>query len=224
MERLWIREVRRAAQGASAPYARQIAFGCCAAAIGATAASVLPLPLDGAAERAVSAAVYAVAGYLIIWSGLFAYHLWRYRSGGFCDRDWLARHDDSDPHGAVFLELVRRSGGGPRPGFGLVLCVKSHGNWEIVDSDELMRMPDGVIRCRFDLNHEVFPGGFYDARWFRADGRGKLVEITRERFQLRKHVVRPRRGSGTRTAPGLAVKALPITEEEVRPRRAVEAR
>jgi hypothetical protein len=24
-----------------------------------------------------------------------------------------------------------------------------------------------VIRCRFDLDHEVFPGGFYDVRWFR---------------------------------------------------------
>jgi hypothetical protein len=24
-----------------------------------------------------------------------------------------------------------------------------------------------VIRCRFDLNHEVFAGGFYDVRWFR---------------------------------------------------------
>jgi hypothetical protein len=48
-------------------------------------------------------------------------------------------------------------------------------------------MPDKVIRCRFDLNHDVFPGGFYDVRWFRADDRGKLVEIARERFQLRNH-------------------------------------
>jgi hypothetical protein len=45
-------------------------------------------------------------------------------------------------------------------------------------------MPDKVIRCRFDVDHEVFAGGFYDVRWFRADDRGKLVEITRERFQL----------------------------------------
>jgi hypothetical protein len=41
-------------------------------------------------------------------------------------------------------------------------------------------MPDKVIRCRFDLNQEVFPSGFYEVRWFQADDRGKLVEITRE--------------------------------------------
>jgi hypothetical protein len=33
MERLWIREVRRAARRASAPFARQVAFGCGAAAV-----------------------------------------------------------------------------------------------------------------------------------------------------------------------------------------------
>jgi hypothetical protein len=38
-------------------------------------------------------------------------------------------------------------------------------------------MPDKVIRCRFDLDHEMFPSGFYDVRWFWADDRGKLVEI-----------------------------------------------
>jgi hypothetical protein len=222
MERLWIREVRRAARRASAPFTQQVALGCGAAAIGAMTASLLPLQVDGAAQ-AVWAALWAVAGYVAMWAGLFSYHLWRYRAGGFRDRDWLARHDDSDPHGAVFLELVRRSGG-PAPGTDLVLWVKSHGNWEVVDSDELVLMPDKVIRCRFDLNHEVFPGGFYESRWFRADDRGKLVEITRERFQLRKHSVRPRRGSGSPTPPSLAAKALPISEEEVRPRRAVEAR
>ena len=224
MERLWIREVRRAARRASGPFARQVALGCGAAAVGTVVASLLPLQLDGVAAQAVWAAAWAVAGYLTIWNGLLIYHLWRYRSSGFRDRDWLARHDDSDPHGAVFLELVRRSGGRPAPGVDLMLCVKSHGKWEVVDSDELVLMPDKVIRCRFDLAHEVFPGGFYDARWFRADDRGKLVEITRERFQLRKHSIRPRRGSGSRTPPGLATKALPISEEEVRPRRAVASR
>ncbi|HEX5907383.1 MAG TPA: hypothetical protein VFY56_10240 [Propionibacteriaceae bacterium] len=29
---------------------------------------------------------------------------------------------------------------------------KSHG-WEIVDDDEVVLMPNKVIRCRFDLNH-----------------------------------------------------------------------
>jgi hypothetical protein len=80
-------------------------------------------------------------------------------------------------------------------------------------------MPDQVIRCRFDLNHEVFPGGFYDVRWFRADDRGKFVEITRERFQLRNHSVAPRTGSLSRSNPRLAPKALPISEDEIRPRR-----
>ena len=48
MERLWIREVRRAARRASAPFARQIALGCGAAAVGTIVASLLPLQLDGA--------------------------------------------------------------------------------------------------------------------------------------------------------------------------------
>ena len=169
MERLWIREVRRAARRASAPFARQVALGCGAAAVGTMAASLLPLQWDGAVAQAVWAALWAVAGFVAIWTGLFVYHLCRYRSSGFRDHDWLARHDDSDPDGALFLELVRRSGASPNPGVDLELCVKSHGNWEVADKDELVLVPDKVIRCRFDLNHEVFPGGFYDVRWFRAD-------------------------------------------------------
>jgi hypothetical protein len=82
-----------------------------------------------------------------------------------------------------------------------------------------MLMPDKVIRCRFDLNHEVFPSGFYDVRWFRADDRGKLVEITRERFQLRNHSVGRRTGSVSRTIRKLAPKALPTSEDEIKPRR-----
>jgi hypothetical protein len=101
-------------------------------------------------------------------------------------------------------------------------------------------MPDKVIRCRFDLNHELFPGGFYDARWFRTDDRGKLVEITRERFQLRNHSIGSRKGSVSRAQQKLAPKALSVSEdvikprrlapdavpggEEIRPRRAAEAR
>ena len=224
MEQLWIREVRRAARRASAPFARQIALGCGAAAAGTMVASVLPLQWDGAAAQAVWAAVWAVVGYIAIWTGLFIYHLWRYRSSGFRDHDWLARHDDSDPGGALFLELYRRSGASPNPGVDLELWVKSHGNWEVVDDNEVVLMPDEVIRCRFDLNHEVFPSGFYDVRWFRADDRGKLVEITRERFQLRNHSVGRRTGSVSRINRRLAPKGLPTSEDEVRPRRAVEAR
>ena len=97
------------------------------------------------------------------------------------------------------------------------LCVKSHGNWEVVDDDELELMPDKVIRCRFDLNHEVFAGGFYDVRWFQADDRGKLVEITRERFQLRNHSIGRRTGSVSRSDPRLAPKALPFSEDEIKP-------
>jgi hypothetical protein len=130
MERLWIREVRRAARRASAPFARQIALGCVAAAVGTMVASLLPLQLDGSAAQAAWAAVWAVAGYIAIWTGLFVGHLWRYRSSGFRDHDWAARHDDSDPGGALFLELVRRSGASLNPGVDLELWVKSHGNWE----------------------------------------------------------------------------------------------
>jgi hypothetical protein len=219
MERLWIREVRRAARRASAPFVRQIALGCSAAAAGTIVASLLPLQLDGAVVPAVWAAVWAVAAYIAIWTGLFTGHLWRYRSSGFRDHDWLARHDDSDPRGALFLELGRRSGASPNPGVDLELCVKSHGNWEVVDGDDVVLMPDKVIRCRFDLNHEVFAGGFYDVRWFQADDRGKLVEITRERFQLRNHSIGSRPGSAARTNPKLARKALPISEDEIKPRR-----
>src|SRR5215207_1489371 len=219
MERLWTREVRRAARRASAPFARQVALGCGAAAVGTGAASVLPLQGDGSVAQAAWAALWAAAGYIAIWTGLFIYHLWRYRSSGFRDRDWLARHDDSDAGGAVFLELVRRSGGSPNPGVDLELCVKSHGNWEVVDDDELVLMPDKVVRCRFDLNQEVFAGGFYDVRWFRADDRGKFVEITRERFQLRNHSIGRRTEPVSRSDPRLAPKALPISEDEIKPRR-----
>jgi hypothetical protein len=224
MERLWIREVRRAARRASAPFARQVALGCGAAAVGTIVASLLPLLWDGAVAQAVWAALWAVAGYLVIWTVLFIGHLWRYRSSGFRDHDWLAQHDDSDPEGALFLELGRRSGGSPNSGGDLELCVKSHGNWEVVDDDDLVLMPDKVIRCRFDLNHEVFPGGFYDVRWFRADDRGKLIEITRERFQLSNHSIGPLTRSASRTNRKLAPKALSTSEDEIKPRRAVEVR
>ena len=158
------------------------------------------------------------------WTGLFVYQLWRYRSSGFRDHDWVARHDDSDPRGAFFLELVRRSGGSPNSGVDLELCVKSHGKWEVVDDDEVVLMADKVIRCRFDLIREVFPSGFYDVRWFRPDDRGKLIEITRERFQLRNHSFGRRSGSVARSNLRLAPRALPISEDETKPRRAVEAR
>ena len=218
MERLWIPEVRRAARRASAPFARQVALGCGAAAVGTMVASVL-LPWDGVVARAVWAALWTVAGYVAIWTALLIYHLWRYRSSGFRDHDWLAQHDDSDPGGALFLELVRRSEASLNPGVDLQLCVKSHGNWQVVDDDEVVLMPDKVIRCRFDLNHEVFPSGFYDVRWFQADDRGKLIEITRERFQLRNHSIGPRTGSVSRTNRRLAPKTLPISEDEIKPRR-----
>jgi hypothetical protein len=224
MERLWIREIRRAARRASAPFAQQIAVGCGAAAVGTIVASLLPLQLDGAVAQAVWAGVWAVAGYVAIWTGLFIYHLWRYRSSGFRDHNWLARHDDSDPDGALFLELGLRSGAYPNPGVDLELCVKSHGNWEVVDKDELVLMPNKVIRCRFDLNHEVFPGGFYDVRWFWADDRGKVVEIARERFQLRNHSLGRRTESASRINRKLAPKALSTSEDEIKPRRAVEVR
>jgi hypothetical protein len=219
MERLWIREVRRAARRASAPFASQVALGCGAAAVGTIVASLLPVQSDGAVAQAVWAALWAVAGYAVIWIGLFSYHLLRYRSRGFRDHEWLARHDDSDPEGALFLELVRRSTGSPNLGDDMELWVKSHGNWEVVDSDDLVLMPDKVIRCRFDLNHQVFPSGFYDVRWCRADDRGKLVEIARERFQLRNHSIGRRTGSVSRSSPKLAPKALAVSEDEIKPRR-----
>jgi hypothetical protein len=224
MERLWLREVRRAARRASAPFARQIVWVCGAAAVGTMVASALPLQLDGVLAQAVWAALWAVAGYVAIWTGLFIYHVWRYRSSGFRDDDWLARHDDSDPDGALFLELVRRSGASLNRGVDLELCVKSHGNWEVVDDDEVVLMADKVIRCRFDLNHEVFPSGFYDVRWFRADDRGRLLEITRERFQLRNHSIGRRTQAASRTNRKLAPKGLPTSEDEIKPRRAVGAR
>jgi hypothetical protein len=219
MERLWIREVRRAARRATAPFARLVTLGCAASAVGTMTASLLPLPLNGVAAQAAWAALLAVAGYVALWTGLFIYHLCRYRASGFRDHDWVARRDDSDPDGALFLELGPGSGAMPNPGVDLELCVKSHGNWEVVDDDEVVLMPNKVVRCRFDLNHEVFPGGFYDVRWFRPDDRGKLIEITRERFQLRNHSIGRRTGSLSRNNPRLAPKALPIGEDEIKPRR-----
>src|SRR5215211_181787 len=222
MERLWIREVRRAARCASAPFARQVALGCGAAAVGTMAASLLPLQWDGVVAQAAWAALWAAAGYAALWTALFIGYLWRYRASGFRDDDWLARHDDSDPGGALFLELSRMSGGSLNTGVDLELCVKSHGRWEVVDDDEVVLMPDKVIRCRFDLHHEVFAGGFYDVRWFRADDRGKLIEITRERFQLRNHSIGRRARAASRINRRLASKGLPPSEDDVRPRRAAE--
>jgi hypothetical protein len=219
MERLWIGEVRRAARRASAPFARQVALGCVAAAVGTVVASVLPFRLDGLAVQAAWAALWTVAGYVALWTALFIYYLLRYRGSGFRNPDWLARQDDSDPGAAVFLELVRRSGGMPDPGIDLKLCVKSHGKWEVIDSDEMFLTPEKVIRCRLDLNHGVVRGSFYEVRWFWADDRGKLIEITRERFQLRNRPIGPRRASISSARPRLATKALPISEDEMKPRR-----
>ena len=65
---------------------------------------------------------------------------------------------------------------------------KSHGNWEVVDDDELVLMPDKVIRCRFDLNHEVFPaasmtsagsGPTTEASSLRSPASGSNCGITR---------------------------------------------
>ena len=145
-------------------------------------------------------------------------------TSGFRDHDWLARPDDSDPGGALVLELGPRSGASLNPGVDLKLYVKSHGTWEVVDKDEVVLMPDKVIRCRFDLNHEVFPGGFYDVRWFRADDRGKHIDIARERFQLRNHSIGGQTRSVSRTNRILAPKGLPTSEDEIKPRRAVEVR
>jgi hypothetical protein len=224
MGQLWIREIRRASRRASAPFARQVVWGCAAAAIGTAVSSVLPLRWDGTAGQAVWAALWAVAGFVAIWTGLFTYHLLRYRFSEFRDRDWLARHDDSDPGGAIFLELLRRSGTMPDPGADLELRVRSHGKWEVIHYKDVRLWPDKVVRCRFDLGHEVYPGGFYEVRWFGADDRGRLAEITRERFQLRNHSIGRRRGSVSRAEQRLAPKALPVSEDDTKPRRlAIEA-
>ena len=74
-----------------------------------------------------------------------------------------------------------------------------------------MLMPDKVIRCRFDLDHEVSPNGFCDVRWFRTDDRGKLIEITRERFQLRNHAICRRTRSVSRTNRKSAFKARGVS-------------
>jgi hypothetical protein len=82
--------------------------------------------------------------------------------------NWAVTRPVPQPQ-SLFLKLGRRSGASPASGVDLELWVKSHGRWEVVDDDEVILMPDKVIRCRFDLNHEVLPSGFYDVRWFRAD-------------------------------------------------------
>ena len=98
--------------------------------------------------------------------------------------------------------------------------MKSHGRWEVVDDDEVVLMPDKVIRCRFDLNQRCFRVASMTSAGSGPDDRGKLVEITRERFQLRNHSIRPPHRicfEQFKVAP----KALPIGEDEITPRRAV---
>jgi hypothetical protein len=51
MERLWIREARRAARRATAPFAWQIALSCGAAAVGTMAATLLPRLSSGAVDK-----------------------------------------------------------------------------------------------------------------------------------------------------------------------------
>ena len=57
MERLWIREVRRAARGATAPFGRQVALGCAAAVVGTVVASLVSLRFHGPAAQAAWAAL-----------------------------------------------------------------------------------------------------------------------------------------------------------------------
>jgi hypothetical protein len=224
IEQLWLGELRRAARRATGPVPQQIGLGCGAAAAATILTSALPLHSSGAAAQATWAAGWAAAGYVTIWTALLIGHLWRYRSSGFGDHDWLAGHDDSDPGGAVFLELGRRSAASPHLGADLKLYVKSHSTWQLVADQDVIVMPDKVIRCRFDLNHTVFPSGFYEVRWYQADNRGKLAEITRERFQLQNHSLGRRTGSTTRTNRKLAPKPLPTRQTHTKPRRAIQTR
>jgi hypothetical protein len=64
------------------------------------------------------------------------------------------------------------------------LGVKSGGRWAVTSPNVPGR--PGWILCRLDLVQPLYPGGFYEVRWFRLD-RGKFVEITREKFQLKNH-------------------------------------
>jgi hypothetical protein len=75
MERLCVREVRRAARRASAPFARQVALGCGAAAVGTIAASLLALQSAGVVAHAVGTAAWAAAGYVAIWTGFYSCRL-----------------------------------------------------------------------------------------------------------------------------------------------------
>ena len=77
MERLWLREVRRAAWRASAPFGSAGRFGLRRGR--GRNDGRLPsglCSLMAPKKKAVWAAVWAVAGYVAIWTGLFVGHLW----------------------------------------------------------------------------------------------------------------------------------------------------
>lgn len=79
-------------------------------------------------------------------------------------------------------------------------------------------MPDTLIRCRFDLNHEVFPCGFYDVRWFRADDRGKLDNHPGA-VPAAESPHRPPDRICIAEQSKIGPKALPISDDEIQPRR-----
>jgi hypothetical protein len=140
-----------------------------------------------------------VAGPILFGVALFIYFWCKYRSWPkhwfqgedekrrFQDEDWTAMHDVTESGDSLLLKLSARPGFSIDPSVEIELLVKSGGRWAVVPSRNVRPYAPNLIVCQLDSVQPLYPGGFYEARWYRRD-RGKFVEITREAFQLKNHV------------------------------------
>jgi hypothetical protein len=157
---------------------------------------VWPDATSNAETQGVSALIGAVGGPLLLGLGLFVYFWFKYRYWArrgfhddhkrrFYDEDWTPKHDPIESEDGLLLKLVTRPGLSIDPRIEIELCVKSGGVWAAVSGrPDVYAQGPTMICCRLELLQPIYESGFYEARWFRRD-RGKLVEITRETFQLK---------------------------------------
>jgi hypothetical protein len=178
------------------------------AAVGAAAIAAIFVVPESAQwwMRALLAIAGVVAGPLLFGLLLFVFFYCQYRfwpvSGygdkkrRFCHRDWAATHDFTDD-GGVLVKLVLKPGRDSDLNAVPELGVKNRGKWIFV-SEPQVKYHSKQIWCQLNYVQELHPGGFYEARWFRLD-RGKFVEMTREKFQLKNQAFAALTRSGSRS-------------------------
>jgi hypothetical protein len=184
------REVRRATRRTNSWLSGRIPLSLAIVLVGGVSSFLVSLVNEGRI-RVAWTILGGVVVPLFFGLALLIIFFIQYRRSGFRDAEWQACHDVSGENGELFLHLSRKAG--LDTGLAIELWVKRHGEWTVVHNGNRFLRPlpgNRVLSCRFDLEHQVYPGGFYEIRWFRDD-RGKFVEITRETFQLRNYRIGP---------------------------------